>query len=1854
MNSDSAVIIPDGDAPYSLADDTLYTPLAQEGSIAWYLCRRIFSGENFVLATAVSDRHALQATQLLKNEFALRDSLEESWALRPVTHTQYQGCYALIYPPFVFTSLESQPFGSALSMTAFLQLAIALCEPLGAMHQQGIVHGDIKPGHFLLNENGYWQLSGFGLAFNRPAEATHQFSGVGGTPVYMSPEHTSRIAHPLSSQSDLYSFGVVLYERLTGKLPFAPANGSEAEWTHQHIAAEPSPLHQFRPDIPPVLCELILRLLEKKPANRYQTVAGLLADLKRCLANLRDDNVLPPFLLGMQDSMVASNVGVFLQHPQATDLLALFGQVQSTNASRLVVIQGEPGSGKSSLIASFTQQLNQKNALIAQSRADQHSSVIPYGVITAAFRSLILPILGLPASDIERWKGRLVRLLGDFTGLAVYLLPELGPLLNTRAAEPADAVTESNRERFNHMVCSLLEAFAVPGAPVVMIIDDIHWADLASIQLLKTLLKYSADLPLLVVIGQRDLDSLPCPLAGEELLALQQPIGSCERIIPAPLSVKEVTHWLTTLHQAKTPASAQLAHIIHQKTGGNPLFAQSFFRQAANEGLIFYSRQSSRWYFDASSLQARQYTDNVASLVLEQLALMPATTQHLLARLACIGASGNLSLTAKLLEMDADELQRLLHPAMTAQLLHQQGEEYQFTHARVHEAAFALLSDPEQQQMHEQIARFLAVCARLTANTQILFRAVHHISLSVAVLRESSQWEELLGLSLMAAQRAKATGDYISALRFLKTAHALNGKQQQEHDFFISKEEAQCEFLQGNLTRAQALCHKLMGSSGPLADKTVIACLLAEIHMRKSEHQLALETALAWLTVFNIHISRNPTKAECDEARVRLKASVGKNAYVRFRPLPKLQDPSLLAVMELLASASFFAAFNHPRLHFMLICKMLHITMDHGITGASTLALSWYGVMCGDLYHEYSRGLASGLFALELVNRNDLKSYKAKTMLPLGQLSVWTMPLSYAIKCTKNTFNEALASGDRTIASLAIRHQAMNYLARGDHLDVVLTVLERGLAFVRKSAFADVESALLMQRYYVNRLRVSAEGRFTGADLFPDNLLRLEVVPTIANTLVLRFWWWLYQGMAHFMAGEYHCARDCLAQAAPLSENIPGHIHLMDFHLYSALALTIPLQPQDYTSDIQQALTRHYDRIALWAVENKGTFADKEALLRAERLRLEGQVVEAMECYESAITLSLQGEFHPVNAIANELTARYVQSCGLKTAGDAYIKKAMLAWRRWGAFARLRQLEQTYPQLVESESASQFHTIPFARNEAVHDLQSVLTAVRALTEEINLDRLIQILMTMLLERAGAQRCLLIRIRDGNKPEIEARAKTTSESYRVKIVNDTPLATDLPLSVLMAVIRTGQEIRTGQPDVYSPFSQDPYLVASGAAVMCVPMFKQARMVGVLYLENRLMPDVFSSEHSRIIRILAAQAAVSIETARLYAELLEENIQRRRIEKELRASQTSLMLGEKISHTGSWRWDVTQDLILMSDECPRILGLPHEQKTISMVAFLQMVHRDDVNRIQQLVDDSVDRGVAMRSEFRLLRPNGECRYLSGMGEPVEQGTGNSEYFGIITDITDYRQAEDAARVAQADLARVSRANTVGQLTASIAHEINQPLMSIVANAGASLRWLNRESPGLEHARQSLKEIVTEGQRAGDIIRGLQALTRNQNSYYNAEDLHQIAEHIMSLSRSELERHRVTVVMALKARASTILCDTVQIQQVLLNLVINAIDAMSSNDERQRVIRITSSNPDEGYVRLEVADTGTGLDLDVMKRIFDSFYTTKNHGMGMGLTISKGIIVSHRGTLQVANRDPYGCVFWFDLPLEAAEHG
>lgn len=1832
---------------FALDESVVYMPLAQEGCLAWFWCRHLVTGRECILATAAGEEAEPQATLLLKNEFVLRGRLGSGWAVAPVASTLYHGRYALLYLPFPFDTLTRATGAPAAAIPAFLDLALSLCEPLLQMHRHGLVHGDIKPANLFINNDGSCRLGGFGLASGTPGTgAPTTVAAAGGTLAYMSPEHAARTRRAVDARSDLYSLGIVLYELLTGSLPFDLSEGGQAEWVHHHIASEPRLPHRVRPGIPGILSALILRLLAKSPESRYQTAEGLMADLRRCRATVTVTGELAPFTLGLQDRAGALHLSdtLFTGHPQSRALLAAFDEVSHSGTHALVVISGPAGSGKSSLIASALAGLQHHPALLAVGKADPYHPSLPYAVLTSAFQSLALHILGLPSAEIARWKTRLSQALGSYAGLAVNLVPELGLLLAHTSWIPADTLSIDARARFNHMMLCLIKAFAAPCCPLVLLIDDVHWVDAASLQLLEHVMGNSAALPLLLVVACRD-EAGTAPPAGLRAVAAR-----VTEIRPEPLTVKGVTRWLADAFQTRAAGIAPLAALIHEKTGGNPLFVKQFVTCIVEDGLVSHHAQHKKWHYDLSAIRARHYTENVAGRVLAKLAQMPPDTRTLLGSLACLGGAGNLALLNRVLGTEPAETHRMLHPAVAAQLITLSVNEYAFTHSRVQEAAFALLGPAEKSHLHLTAARLLAEMSQQAGGNDTLFRAVHHVASALDAVGPP-QRRMFCELSLLAAQRAKRTGDSVSALGYLRTARALaNPAEPDDHrlTFTLDLEEAECEFLLGNLATAARLCTRLAGQPGGLAEKAVAACLLAEIHMRQSHRRQALETALAWLAVFGITLSRHPDAAQCDAARDALLARVGSDQAGCFNALPLMQDPDTEAVMNLLASAGIFAGFCCPRLHFLILCRMLHLTLDHGMTGAGATALAWFGVLIGQRYEDYQGGFRYGLLARDLVSRHRYLSAEARILLPLDQLSVWTQPLAFTVECAKACFTAGVAHGDLTSACFATCHQVINFLTRGDHLDGVLTSIDRGLAFVRKAHFQDVETILLIQRHLVEHLRDPGTAPYTADGFLPETLLP----PTRDPMPTLMFWFWLYKALAHVATGEFPQAEACLDRAGTLSWSAPGHIHLLDYHLYSILALTQQLTPESITTAHRRRLHPHYRKLALWARTNPGTFADKEALVYAELARLDGQNSLAMKLYEKAIRLSREAAFDHINGLAHELSGRFVQGRGYPTAADAHFRGAMAAWGRCGAQARVRRLERLYPHLVVPRHTSPYDTIAFAQNEEIRDLQSVINAARALSEEINLDRLIQILMTMLLERAGAQRGILIRVAENHLPEIEACADTTSGGVQVRLVKAAPHATDLPLSVLSAVMRTGQEIRTGKPGTFSPFSQDPYLVTSGAAVMCVPMFKQARLVGVLYLENRLMPEVFTEEHSKIIGILASQAAVSLETARLYAELLEENVQRRRVEKELRASQTSLMLGEQISHTGTWRWEVQQDLMAISDEYGRILGLPPSQKTISMADFLTRVHADDHPRISALVTESVRDRVTMRAEFRIIRQDGAVRYLLGIGDPVQAGAEVNEYFGTITDITPHRQAEDAARVAQADLARVARATTVGQLTASIAHEINQPLMSIVANAGASLRWLSRDPAQLDNARAGLEEIITEGQRAGEIIRSLQSLTRNQAPAFAQVDMHQIAHHIVMLSRSELERRRVVVEYGLQAAQPFVWGDSVQIQQVLLNLVANAIDAMSDITDRPRLLTLCSSNPAPGYLRFSIRDTGTGLDPAVMARVFDSFYTTKKQGMGMGLTISHAIIERHRGKLTAHAREPHGSCFTFVLPAEGEE--
>jgi signal transduction histidine kinase len=545
----------------------------------------------------------------------------------------------------------------------------------------------------------------------------------------------------------------------------------------------------------------------------------------------------------------------------------------------------------------------------------------------------------------------------------------------------------------------------------------------------------------------------------------------------------------------------------------------------------------------------------------------------------------------------------------------------------------------------------------------------------------------------------------------------------------------------------------------------------------------------------------------------------------------------------------------------------------------------------------------------------------------------------------------------------------------------------------------------------------------------------------------------------------------------------------------------------------------------------------------------------------------------------------------------------------------------------------------------------VVKASQALSGEIELDKLIEMLMTIAVEHAGAERGLLILFRS-DAPRTEAEATIRSGKVEVALRQAPVTKAELPNAVLQYVIRTQESVILDDAAAPTLFSADSYVQQRQPhSVLCLPLVKQAKLVGVLYLENNLTPYVFTPDRIAVLEMLTAQAAISLENAVLYADLQQENANRRHAEEELRRSETFLVEGQRISHTGSWGWNISTGKLVWSEENYRIFGFDPKLGAPSCQCFLDRIHPEDRAMAEKNLDQAIRKRVGFSFEFRIALPDGSSKYLHTVGRPIgKPGTDIEDYIGTTVDITERKLGEEALRNAQADLARVARLMTIGELTASIAHEINQPLAAMVASSNACLRWLAKQRPPLNEVRRATERILREGHRAGDIIRSVRALAGKSAPAMTQLDINDAIREVLTLLRSELHEQDVSLETELSDDLDPIMGDRVQLQQVVLNLLMNGIEAMSTVTQAQRVLSVKSQLDGPGHVRIAVEDAGPGFAPEIMDCMFDAFFTTKASGMGMGLSVCQSIVSAHGGRLWASARSPHGAVFQFTVPIVA----
>jgi predicted ATPase/signal transduction histidine kinase len=1805
-----------------------------------------------LLVAAAEEYPSPGSIQRLEHQYALRDDLHANWAARPVGLIRHEA-----QPMLVLEDPGGEPLerllGRPLEIAPLLRIAIRLAAAIGQVHARGLIHKDLKPANILVDmaSGGVW-LTGFGIASRLPRErqALAPPEVIAGTLAYMAPEQTGRMNRSIDSRSDLYALGVILYEMLTGVLPFTASD--PMEWIHCHIARQPVSPAERGSAVPAQMSAIVMKLLAKTAEARYQTAAGVEADLRRCLTTWEAHGRIDPFPLGGQDASdrLLLPEKLYGREKEIGMLLAAFDRVVADGRPELVLVSGYSGVGKSSVVNELHKALVPTRGLFAAGKFDQYKRDIPYATLAQAFQGIVRQLLSTDAAELNRWRNALLEALGPNGQLMINMIPELALVIG-KQPPVAELPARDAQKRFLLVFRRFLCAFAKPEHPLALFLDDLQWLDAATLDFLEHLATHSESRHLLLIGAYRANEVGPShPLLGT-LESIRQLGAQVQEIVLAPLGLDEVGHLVAdALHCA--PEHVQpLAQLVQEKTVGNPFFAIQFFLTLAEEGMLAFDPITQTWHWDVGRIRAKSFTDNVVDLMVEKLKRFSFATQEALKKLACLGNVVDTTTLALVHGTTENALHAGLSEAVRGGLVFCRESAYGFLHDRVQQAAYSLIPDDQRADLHLRIGRVLLASMTADDLAEYLFDVANQFNRGVSRLIDPVEKVHVATIDLRAGRKAKASAAYASAREYFATGIALlderDWESQHELTFSLSLEGAECELLCGNLKKAAQQIVELLQRAASNVEFADASCLKVNLHVLTGEHPLAIDSALACLRRFGIDLPAHPTLDQVRAEYQTVRQTLGRQPIESLIDLPPMTDPKISAAMQVLSVLAGPATFTDFRLFCLLACRMVNVSIQHGMSGASAYAYACLGSVLGANFHRYREGYCLARLACDLVEKHGFTAYDTKVYHAMGLAAFWAEPITSVIELRRATTRRATERGDLTFACYGM-HQTITYLLiRNDPLDAIWREAEMALDFARTAKFRDVVDLILSQQRFI----ASMQGRDATCSTFNGERFdeaAFEAQLTAARTPTVICINWIFKLKARYLSGDYAEAQAAADKAKTLLGTSAVQLQLLDYLYYGALAVAAVFETASAAqqSEWRELLILHCEQLGEWAESNPPTFSDKHALVLAEIARLDGREGDAMRLYEQAIQSARGHGFVQNEGLAHEVAARFYAARGFETIAHAYLRNARYCYLRWGAGGKVRQLDQTYPRLREQAALIVSTATNGAPVEQL-DIGAVTKGSQAISCEVVLDRLIETLMTIVLEHAGAERGLLILLRD-DASRIVAEATTGRDTVIVRLLGTPATPSELPDSVLQYVIRTQDSVILDDASAQNTFSADPYIRRKHArSVLCLPLVKQAKLIGTLYLENNLASHVFTPDRISVLKLLSSQAAISIENARLYAELITENRDRRKAEDDLRRSEESLAQAQQISNTGSWRWNIGTGEVSWSAQHFRTLGVDPAATEPSYAAFMDRLHPEDRSSFEQVLQKAVRERSRFQYEYRIIQPDGAVRYLQSVGQPDSTESGSLEFVGTVMDITERRHAEEALRNAQAELVRVARLTTMGELVASIAHEINQPLAAVAASGNACLRWLNRDQPNLDAARESVSRIVRDAHRAGDVIRSVRALTKKSGPQLTELDINGAIQEVLALAQTELQRHGVVLHTDLSANVPPVFGDRIQLQQVLLNLITNATDAMSTVTDHTRELTVSSALTEHDGLLVTISDTGSGLDPTIAQQIFEPFFTTKSEGLGMGLSICRSIIAAHGGELWVSPNVPYGTVFRFTVP-------
>ncbi len=1841
-----------------------------------------------ILKALASEYPSLEELARLKHEYEITRNLNIPRLIKPCAIEPIQNSLMLVFDDEGGQSLKQVLLTQKLGIENFFKIAIQLTETLGELHQEQIVHKDIKPSNIIIlnpSQSLSVRITDFSIATRLSRETqtvNHHPTLLEGTLAYMSPEQTGRMNRCLDYRTDFYSLGITFYEMLAGQLPFEAED--PLELIHSHIAKQPVSLQDLVPEVPSSVSEIVMKLMAKTAEDRYQSAYGIKADLEYCLTHLTDIETLSHFTPGQWDKSgrFVLSQRLYGRDREVASLLEAFNRISSVSPNyqpdfsgesvtqgtpELILIAGYSGIGKTSIVHEVHKPIVRQRGYFISGKFDQFKRDIPYASLIQAFQSLIRQLLTEPPEQIAQWQQKLLEAVGDSGEMIIDVIPEVESIIGKQPSISPLGPSEA-QNRFNRVFKQFIHVFTQPAHPLVVFLDDLQWADAASLKLLELLMTDAESHHLLMIGAYRDNEvspTHPFMLTVEEIEKMGAKVTTIEL---EPLGVTHVTELISDSFSCSLERAQPLADLVFKKTQGNPFFLTQLLKSLHRDNLLSFDFNQGLWEWNIERIRSIGITENVVELMVGKIRQFSENAQDALKLAACIGNRFDLNILAIVRErspsLTAGDLWEALQEGLVLPLSEAykiptvsenlDGIEvsYQFLHDRVQQAAYSLIPDVQKKAVHLKIGQLLLHNTPEAELEEKIFDIVNHLNIGVQLIKGSEEKTRLAKLNAIAGKKSKASNAYHSAIvHFSLGMDLLETNSWDTHydlTFFLHRELGESQYLVGNFDQAESLFNRALSQAKSRFERAQIYSIYIAACMTKGDNYYqAMQLGIEGLKDFGLNFPSQeadlPAAVIAEQETVQT-LLIGQN-IADLLNVPEMTDPDKKVAMNLLVNswtATYFA--NSPYWLALMGLKMVSLTLDYGPVDTSAFGYVVYGMILAG-HQDYQSAYQFGDLALKLREKfpnhtltPKINNIFAHTINPFWQHLQTNLPLY------RESYKVSLEMGDIIFGVWAVTYQFWTQLIIGKPLPEVYEKSEKYLTFMEQTNDRNMIAGYRTLQQTVLNLQGLTDSPITLNSPDYDETATLQFWADNQFYVGMN-WFWMLKSLVLFLQEDYPAALIVARQADETIGTNFGFFSMTQHYFYYSLILSAlyPTAQEEEKAHLWNSLHQNRQNLKLWAETGKENFLHKYLLVEAEIARISNHPLEAMELYDRAIALAQEHGYLHIEAIANELAAKFYLGLGRIKIAKTYLTDARYHYSLWGAASKVEQLDKTYPELLVRASIREAAPGDFSQtttgehsttvgNAALLDIATVMKASQTISSEIVLETLLEKLMHILIENAGAQKGHLLLDRGGKFVRV---AEGNVENEKVTLLPSIPLenSSNLPLGLIHYVDRTQKPVLLNNAVGEGLFTTDPYIVSHQVkSVLCTPIVHQGKRVGLLYLENNRAEGAFTTDRLEVLRMLSGQAAISLELARAVKQVQDTVAY-------LSAIITNIADGLLVTDAQGQIARVNPALLAMFDR-PESEAVGKHCSELFKPDLAQAITRS-INSPNEVLTAEV--------ELAFDRV-GKAVATSILPHDPSEGD-STDCIGTVILIRDITTEKEVDRMKTDFISTVS-------------HELRTPLTSVVGFAKLIQKKLQdkilpsfqesdrKTQKAVAQVADNINIIISEGERLTNLINDVLDIAKMEAGKVDWQmqplEVEELIERAFAATSSLFENSGLERIREIEPGLPEVIGDRDRLLQVLINLISNAVKFTRTGSV---TIRARVQNDE---MVIDIIDTGIGIPPEYQETVFEKFkqvgdtLTDKPKGTGLGLPICKQIVEHHQGRIWVESEGEGRTTFSFTLPL------